>query len=124
VYVLDASAVLAHLNKEQGWERVPAYLDDSVLAATTYVEIATKMIDAGATLEWAEQTILTYGVRIVDVSVQLAKRAAALPLTRARGLSIGERICLATAEALRATAVTADRAWADLDTDIAVELIR
>jgi PIN domain nuclease of toxin-antitoxin system len=41
--------------------------------------------------------------------------------TRGRGLSFGDRACLALANSLGATILTADRTWAGLDR---VELIR
>jgi ribonuclease VapC len=39
-------------------------------------------------------------------------------------LSLGDRACIATAIRLGATAVTTDRAWADLDLPCPIELIR
>ena len=45
-------------------------------------------------------------------------------LTRSAGLSLGDRACLALAQRLGQSAVTTDRAWAQLVPDIFVELIR
>jgi ribonuclease VapC len=55
----------------------------------------------------------------------LALSVAALH-TRTRGtrLSPAYRACLALARDLRVPAVTADRAWADLDLNVAVRIIR
>lgn len=50
--------------------------------------------------------------------------AALYPRTASKGLSLGDRACLALAQRLGAAAVTADHAWAELDVDIAVQLIR
>lgn len=44
--------------------------------------------------------------------------------TASKGLSLGDRACLALAQRLESPAVTADHAWAELDLDIAVQLIR
>ena len=44
--------------------------------------------------------------------------------TRARGLSLGDRACLALAEALEAPAMTTDRAWAALGLDVEVTVVR
>ena len=44
--------------------------------------------------------------------------------TRSRGLSLGDRACLALARRLAATAVTTDRAWREVDVGAAVEVIR
>jgi PIN domain nuclease of toxin-antitoxin system len=54
-----------------------------------------------------------------------ALTAAALhPLTVSKGLSLGDRACLALAQRLGVAAMTADHARAELDVDIAVALIR
>ena len=44
--------------------------------------------------------------------------------TRGLGLSFGDRACLALAQRLGGTALTADRSWARLELDIRVEVIR
>lgn len=41
-----------------------------------------------------------------------------------RGLSLGDRACLALAGELGVSVVTADRAWADLGLNVAISLIR
>lgn len=46
------------------------------------------------------------------------------PLTKASGLSLADRACLALAKRLDIPALTADRDWADLNLGIAVQLIR
>ena len=62
---------------------------------------------------------------IVPVDAELGLRAGVLhAATRSRGLSLGDRICLALAEGEGVPALTADRAWADLDIGIEVSLIR
>jgi PIN domain nuclease of toxin-antitoxin system len=45
-------------------------------------------------------------------------------LTRAYGLSFGDRACLALARRLGLPALTAERAWAELDLGIPVEVLR
>ena len=45
-------------------------------------------------------------------------------LTRAHGLSFGDRACLALARRLGLPALTAERAWAELDLGIPVEVLR
>lgn len=50
--------------------------------------------------------------------------AALCPKTAGKGLSLGDRACLALAQRLGVPAVTADQAWAQLGLDIRVMLIR
>jgi ribonuclease VapC len=124
-FVLDSSVLLANLNKEAGGEKLVDYLDDAVIAATTYTEVITRLLDFGTTFEGAERSLLSFGLPTIAVSVALARRAAELRTgTRACGLSMGDRICLAVAESLDATAVTADRQWAGVNLGIRIELIR
>lgn len=54
-----------------------------------------------------------------------AERAADLyPLTRAYGLSLGDRACLATAALLAGTAVTTERVWSRAEHGVTIRLIR
>lgn len=57
-------------------------------------------------------------------SGQAALCAQLLPQTRALGLSLGDRACLALAMDRRIPAMTADREWAALKSSVSVTLIR
>ena len=46
------------------------------------------------------------------------------PLTKASGLSLADRACLALAKRLDIPVLTADRSWADLNLGVAAQLIR
>lgn len=54
----------------------------------------------------------------------VASAARLRPLTRALGLSLGVRACLALALSRGLRVLTADRAWANLNLGITIELIR
>jgi PIN domain nuclease of toxin-antitoxin system len=56
-----------------------------------------------------------------DDSVTIARLR---PLTRAHGLSLGDRACLATALRLGRPVLTADRSWANFDVGVTIRLIR
>jgi ribonuclease VapC len=45
--VLDASALLALINSEPGWEMVGAALSEAVISAVNLAEFVTKMVDIG-----------------------------------------------------------------------------
>lgn len=124
-YVLDASLILANLNAERGGERLPEFCDDAVISIITYVEVVTKLMDGGAPFLVAERSLGVLGIPLTGFDEAIARRAAELrETTRVRGLSLADRICLATAESRGAIAVTADRAWDSLDLGIAIELVR
>lgn len=58
------------------------------------------------------------------VSAIQARDAGLLrPPTRPLGLSLGDRACLALARELDATALSTDRAWAELDLGITVQVL-
>jgi PIN domain nuclease of toxin-antitoxin system len=62
---------------------------------------------------------------VVDFDAAQARVAADLrPLTRAQGLSLGNRPCLALAHVLGVPAMTADRAWSGLEIGVAIRTIR
>jgi PIN domain nuclease of toxin-antitoxin system len=124
-FVIDSSVLLAAINKESGGDKLVAYLNDSVIPVTTYTEVVTRLLDAEMPFDEAERLMSGFRLPAIDVTLALAKRAAEFrSVTRAYGLSIGDRICLAVAESLGATAVTADRQWAGVRLGIPIELIR
>lgn len=64
-------------------------------------------------------------IEIVPFGIDDAALAASLvPLTRALGLSLGDRACLALAIRRDAAALTADRTWLRLDLAIEIDSIR
>ena len=123
--VFDASVILAHLSDEPGAERAAAYLGDAIMCAVNYSEVVAKLIERGASLALSRAALSRYGLQIVPFDEDLAERAAALRLkTKAHGLSLGDRACLALGERLRLPVLTADRVWANLGLAIRIEVLR
>ncbi|MBP2367853.1 type II toxin-antitoxin system VapC family toxin [Pseudonocardia parietis] len=123
--VLDASAVLAWLRDEPGGDVVDRYLDTAVLSAVNLAEVHQKLAQHGVDADRATRQLRTLGVRIAPLDTPDAITAAKLwPATRAAGLSLGDRCCLALAARLGGPAVTADTAWTTLEIGVGVVLIR
>lgn len=123
--VLDASAVLAVLRGEPGGEQVRDRLAQAVISAANYAEVVSKLIDYGAAGDLAIRAAGELGLFVAPLDEPTATRAGALrEVTRPRGLSLGDRACLALAEMLALPVLTADHAWADLDLGVEVVLIR
>ena len=113
--VYDASALLALLGQEPGAEIVTEQLEarDGVVASVNYAEVLTKLIDRGLTEAAAQLAWRSLGLTVHPVDEKLAAAAASLrTASRALGLSLADRCCLALARQLdNAPVITADRPW-------------
>jgi PIN domain nuclease of toxin-antitoxin system len=110
--VLDASAVLALLNKEPGHDQVMAVLPTAAIGTVNLTEVISKLCERGVPSDAAMEAVQCLGVEIVLHSVEHALLAGELrTATKAFGLSLGDRACLALGRERRATVITAERHW-------------
>jgi PIN domain nuclease of toxin-antitoxin system len=124
-YVLDASAVLALVHGEPGHQEVVRLLGDAAISSVNLSEVAAKLIEKGLAIKSIRPDLLALGLEVVPFDEALAFRTAELrPATRRSGLSLGDRVCLATAEMTSAVAVTADRSWSTLKVPVKVQVLR
>ncbi|MDF2667879.1 MAG: PilT protein-like protein [Paenibacillus sp.] len=113
VRVMDASAVLAWLNREPGAELVAEMLlEGAVISAVNAAEVVTKLAELGA----SSTTVVSYlnlaGLQISDFQVEDAVSVGNLrTTTRSLGLSLGDRACVALGLKLQLPVVTTDQAW-------------
>lgn len=123
--VVDSSVILAVLRNEDGSERAASALAYCHLSSVNAVEVVTRLIDLGYEPDRAVSALSKMRLSVVSFDEDLAISAGRLrAVTRHRGLSLGDRACLALAIRENATALTADRNWADLDLPCKVEFIR
>jgi ribonuclease VapC len=95
------------------------------MSAANWSETQQKLLQHGVDAYRVTSRLCTLGVRVEPLTQADAITAANLwAATRAAELSLGDRCCLALGARLELTTVTADAVWADLDLDIAVQLIR
>ena len=112
VVVLDASAVLALMDGEAGEDAVAAVLPGALLSAVNLAEVVSKLAERGMPAARAHADALALGVHVVAFDGDLALDAGALrPLTRAAGLSLGDRCCLVLARSHRAEVLTTETRW-------------
>lgn len=117
--ILDASALLALILVESGWERVrSAIAEGAVIGAANYAEVLTKLVDGGKTVDESKARVragTANAMRVESLIEADAVRAAELrPSSRRFGLSLGDRSCLAVSARLGAPVLTADRAWLEV----------
>jgi ribonuclease VapC len=108
--VLDASALLAYLRREPGWEQVlQAFTGTATMTTVSFGEVAGWLMRNGADAATVRALRTGLVFPLTPVDDDLAIRAALLePLTHAKGLGVGDRLGLALAARTGAVALTAD----------------
>jgi PIN domain nuclease of toxin-antitoxin system len=124
--VLDSSAVLAFLKGEPGGEALnEELLAQAAISTVNLAEVQSVLVRDGMTLEEAWEDACSTVASIEPFTAAHAKLAGSLiAQTRFRGLSLGDRACLALAITLDAPVYTADQAWRDLDLGCRIHVIR
>lgn len=109
--VLDASAVLAFLQGENGSDVVEtALIEGSRCGAANWSEVAQKVLGSGRDWGLARGLLSSYGLRVEPVTEADAERAAR-NWRRGLRLSLADRLCVALGERLEVPVLTADSAW-------------
>ncbi|HEX7758538.1 MAG TPA: type II toxin-antitoxin system VapC family toxin [Caulobacteraceae bacterium] len=123
--ILDSSAVLAFMLNEPGSEAVRVAIVNAGICAVNYAEVASKIVDGGGDPAELRQMLSEANCDVIEADIDLATNAGLLRAsTRHRGLSLGDRFCLALAQELSLPVLTADQAWRDLDLGVEITLIR
>lgn len=119
---IDSSAFVASVLGETGWERAKADIDVGIMSLVNVAETVSVLMRKGLSyadaVEAIEKSEMKFHVPNLNDSYEAAR------LVQTPGLSLGDSFCIALAKSLNTTAVTADRMWAELNLDVAVELIR
>jgi PIN domain nuclease of toxin-antitoxin system len=122
---LDASALLAFLFGESGAESVAGELSSACISAVNLSEVLARFARDGHDTAVVTQRLRSTPLEIVSFGWAEAAITASLAApTRAAGLSLGDRACLALALARDVPAMTADRAWSKIDVGVNIRLIR
>jgi PIN domain nuclease of toxin-antitoxin system len=114
---------LCLVNGEAGSERVGAALPSAVVSAVNLAEVAAKLGELGADAEACRALLAPLHLAVVPFDEAAAYATGALrATTRAQGLSLGDRACLALCASRDATALTADKAWAAVGERVGVRI--
>jgi len=128
--VLDASAVMALLHDEEGSSAVvEAIAAGTTICVVNWAEVLSKVAGEGDDPEQVASRLSVTGEEVV-IWIEALTAADCMevgrmrPVTKAQGLSLADRACLALAERLGVPALTTDREWARADVAAEVQLIR
>jgi PIN domain nuclease of toxin-antitoxin system len=122
---------MAVLHDEDGAEMVvEAIAEGAAISVANWAEVLTKLAERGRDPDRAaSETRKAEGSRrALMIEPMTAADCIAIArlrlITKAQGLSLADRACLALAKRLGVPALTADREWAKADVDAEIQLIR
>ena len=124
--VLDASAMLAVLNQELGSDKLtPEMLNNAAGSVVNLAEVQTKLVSRGGDPDEAWEDTLSAIQQAVPFDEEQARITGGLVAqTRALGLSLGDRACLALGLVLKAPVYTTDKSWKNLKVGVRIHVIR
>lgn len=125
VTVLDASAIIAFLQGEPGDELVRQALQSGhcVVSAANQAEVIAKALDRGGTPEAIKAILAELAYTVIDIKAEDGVQAGWMrSQTRQIGLSLGDRLCLAVAQRLKAKILTADRPWLAMAEPLGIDI--
>lgn len=123
--VLDASALLAFLQHEPGFEIVDRVLDEATISTVNWCEVVQKALARDVDVTRMTQLLKGLNLAIESFTEAQAETTAQLwPQTRDIGLSLADRACLALALDKSLPVLTADRAWRQLKLNLDIQVVR
>ncbi len=123
--VLDASALLALFNMENGHDVVAHLLPHSIMSAVNVAEVIGELDGKLSNLSAAKDVVYKAINKVIPFDFEQAARNGALKkLTKPLGLSLGDRACIVLGQMLNIPIYTADKAWSKLDVNCKIIQIR
>lgn len=123
--VFDASVILAMVHREPGYEMATEHLDKAVVSSVNFSEAVTILSRKGRSAEDIAKFLKETFLHIEDFDLEQGVIAASFDkITKEKGLSLGDRACLALAKYKNLPVLTADKVWDRLKLDIKIILIR
>lgn len=123
-FILDASAILALMHKEEGAAIVASALKGSIMSSVNYSEVVAVLAR-----KMQRPTILALLAKFIPEiipfdSAQGLEAGFLYHITQYTGLSLGDRACIALAKVRQIPILTADTAWTKLDLGVHIICIR
>ena len=124
-FVADVSAVLAFARGEPGGKRVATVRENCVVSALTLLEAFSKLVQCDVKAGQVRTFLREAFPRVIPLDRELAESSAMFhALTHKLGLSYADCVCMMLGSQRKATVLTADSGWKEIDLDVKVELIR
>jgi len=122
------STPLALIQVERGAERITQALEqgECIVSAVNLSEALAKLITVGLPDEQAEAVVLGIPAEIVLCNERIAVQAGRLAaMGKPLGLSLGDRVCLATALIHGGVVLTTEQVWRKVSVEgLAIEVVR
>jgi len=123
--VLDASALLALLNREPGEEEVAKAIPGAIMSTVNLSEVVAKLAENGMPEDVIATALAGIEIEILPFDEAGAYQAGGLRVqTRSLGMSFGDRACVALGQSLALPVLTTDRRWRELDAGVEIRIIR
>jgi PIN domain nuclease of toxin-antitoxin system len=124
--LFDASALLILINKEKGNEIAEKCLGNIIISSVNHSEVCSKLMDYGMSDIECADIIDSLVSKVIDFDIELSLMAAKLKnYTKQKGLSLGDRACIATGIKYNLEIYTADKAWIECKIlDAKIKLVR
>ena len=123
--VLDASALIALIQEENGSEIIKPLLKYAVMSSVNVAETLIALQKRG--LLYQQSLILIQDIigSIIPFNLKHVELVAQLQtLTQHKGLSLGDKACIALGIATSYPIYTADKIWAELELNCQIIVIR
>ncbi len=113
--LFDASAILALIKKEQGYEILEDLLASSCISAVNLSEVVSVLTRVGIPTVEVEEIVNEVIPEVLDFNRHIGILAGSLIAnTNKLGLSLGDRACIATGIINNMVIYTTDQAWGKL----------
>ncbi len=124
-YVLDASALIALINEENGHEKVIDFLPEACISTVNFSEVVSILQGISMPDKEIKQLMhdLVHSVIPFD-EIQAYQTAELKALTKTKGLSLGDRACIALGQINNIPVITADKIWSTIKLDVKIILVR
>lgn len=119
--VIDASAMLAFLNREVGHDVVRSQLPNACMSTVNLAEVLQKIVDKPKEQRMLDAVIANLRIDVIDFNRKHAERVAAIYPDAHKGISLADRACIALGINENLPIVTDDHEWAELT--LGVELV-